>query len=450
MTETGIDFYNVDQSISDRMPLVDLVVDRHCPDRPLEGVTALFFQHQLANQVAMTRGLIALGLEQTAIHWVDIPYTARAPVRQALQELGIPPANFHVSHDYGLLDPYAPYQRRRALRIYGELLAEDPETLLVLDDGAYFLEAASCFERRPRRCAIVEQTSRGFKKLEKNATMRSILAEVPLVDVARSVPKRRLESPFVGAAVCAAVAHHLRDRLDSGPDKRCLVIGYGHIGSSVAEFLTRSGTFDPDQVFVVDPRFEREELETPFRVWDGEHGGKFDLVVGASGNTSFDVGDAIYLKDGAVMVSASSGAMEFNRRNVVEWAASSETDDLWIGEVADPSNLHAEIPIHFPGRDVTMLNGGFPANFDGRVCCVPNRYIQITLALMTQGAVQGVRAARGGLAGEIPIDPEVCLALTRAYYDDLARGLPEGGLDAAGWLPPPETVLHEIRYDHSI
>lgn len=430
-----VDFYHLDQTIRRRMPLTDRVVEHHAADAPFEGVTALFFQHQLGNQVPMVDALIRLGLDPKGIHWVDIPYTSHERVRDVLGSMGIPPENFRTCDDFRLLSPYAPYQRRRAVQAYRELLDSDPEHLLVLDDGAYFLEAASCFEKRFRRCAIVEQTSRGFKKLAKNAAMAAILKELPLIDVARSVPKRMLESPFIGAAVGASLAHHLEGQLERASEEaRCLVLGYGHIGRSVAKSLDQTGGFARENVFVSDPRLRDGEIEAPFSSWTRGDGGTFDLIVGCSGTTSFDVGDAVFLNDGAVLVSASSGAVEFNRRNVVEWASASDLDDLWIGEGIKEDCPHSTIPIHFPGRDVRLLNGGFPANFDGRICCVPDRYIQITMGLMVQAAVQAVRAETPGVHA---LDVDVSIDLTQAYYREVQ--------DALDWLPDEREVIESVR-----
>jgi hypothetical protein len=428
--------YMRDETIPGGMALTDLVVDHWRSESPLEGVTALFFQHQLGNQVPMTQALIDLGLDPERITWVDIPYTSHKPVRDALLELGLDERKLIVSDDFGLLDNYGPHQRKRALDVTARLLRQDPEHLLVLDDGAYFLEAMTCFERRFRRCATVEQTSRGFKKLVKNAAMVAILDEVPLIDVARSVPKGELESPFIGQAVCSSLAHHIDGRLSCPPhEARCLVLGFGNIGSAVARFLGEAGGFSRENVFVCDPRLQTGEIESPHRTWQRNDGGGFDLLIGCSGNTSFDVGDSAFLNEGAVLASASSGAVEFNRRNVVEWAAASDLDDLRIGEV-DTSNLHCDIPIHFPNRNVTLLNGGFPANFDGRVNCIPNRYIQITMALMVQAAVQAVRADRPGIHG---IDRDMSLKLVEAFYVEAA--------DAAHLLPEKSQVMRAIR-DH--
>ena len=415
------------------MVLLSHLVDKYKREQPLAGVTALFFQHQLGNQVPMTEALIKLGLRADDIYWVDIPYTSHKKVRDALEDLGIPRQNFRSSIDYRLLDPYGPYQRRRAIRIYQEMLSAEHRKLLVLDDGAYFLEAASCFEKLPRNCCIVEQTSRGFNKVSKNAAMASVLSQIPLVNVAKSIAKGQLESPFIGAAVCASIFRHVKDRLCVSAAPRCLVLGYGNIGKAVTGFLDQLG-FTKDHIFVCDRPRTSDILEHGFQTWDRSLGGTFDLVIGCSGTTSFDVGDYVFLNDGAILVSASSGAVEFNRRNVVEWAALYKSDNMSIDDNIDQSDFHADIRIRFPGRQATLLNGGFPITFDGRICCVPYRYIQITMALMVQAAVQAVHADKPGI---YDLDATVSIELVNEYYNQTKS--------AWHWLPSKESVISEIQ-----
>jgi S-adenosylhomocysteine hydrolase len=433
------DFYHFDEVVPSELGLTSLLVDRYASHSPLEGITALFFQHQLANQVPMVKALIALGLDPARIHWVDIPYTSHASIRAKLGALGIPEENFRVCDDFESLTPYALYQRQRAVKVVDELLKEDPDKLVVLDDGAYFAAAASCFDRSFTECSVVEQTSRGFKKVAKNAAMAATLARLPLIDVAQSAPKSLLESPFIGAAVCASITHHIEDKLNRlGDNARFLVLGFGNIGEAVAKALSTTGPFGPRNVYVSDPHRETEVRASSFEWWERSEGGTFDLVVGCSGTTSFDVGDYVFLNDDAVLVSASSGAVEFNRRNVVEWAGVSSADDLAIGE-HDPHDLHSAIPIHFPNRDVTLLNGGFPANFDGRVTCLPYRYIQITMALMVLGTVQAALTTEARCHN---LDTEVMKDLTEAYYQEL-----DGDAFAASVLPAKSDVMEAIDHD---
>jgi hypothetical protein len=157
-----IEFLELDQDIPKCMPILERWIENHCARRPLADVTALFIQHQLGNQVPMTQAMLELGLEPERLFWLDVPYTSNARVREALVAMGIPRRNLIVAYDYDVLEPYAPYQRRRVQELIHGFLNDPPEQLLVLDDGAYFLEAASCFKDRLPRVAVVEQTSRGL------------------------------------------------------------------------------------------------------------------------------------------------------------------------------------------------------------------------------------------------------------------------------------------------
>jgi hypothetical protein len=74
--KTGLDFRDLDQKIPERMPVLEQYLERYAGTYPLSGVTALFIQHQLGNQVLMTKALLQLGLNPNQVHWLDIPYTA--------------------------------------------------------------------------------------------------------------------------------------------------------------------------------------------------------------------------------------------------------------------------------------------------------------------------------------------------------------------------------------
>ncbi len=98
----------------------------------------------------------------------------------SLAELNIPPENL-FSHNFRLLEPYAPYQMRRVQKIIRYLTELDPEHLLVLDDGSYFLEARATMKTNFRRLSIVEKTSRGIFKINENSAMKYQSGKIPVV-----------------------------------------------------------------------------------------------------------------------------------------------------------------------------------------------------------------------------------------------------------------------------
>jgi len=403
-----------DQSIPDRLPLLDRWLESRRAAQPLRGVTVLFIQHQLGNQVPQARAMLELGVAPEDFWWLDIPYTSNAAVRERLVALGIPRSNFFPG-EYRTLQPYAPYQRKRTQAALRFLLRSTRGKLLVLDDGSYFLEAMSCQPEHPPDLAIVEQTTRGFIKIEENPAIRMVSEKVPLVNVARSAPKTVLEPPFIGRAVCDALGRRLGATWKPGPHERCLILGYGAIGRQVARFCRGLG-YDPRNVTVHDalPDRVRLALDDGFPAWDrADLSTRFRLVIGCSGRASFLLDDYVFLEDGAVLGSASSGSVELSREDFIELADRSEKDDVWIEhDGLDESNVHCDLRFHFRDREARFLNAGFPLNFDGRVNCVPMHYIQPTPTMMVAAAVQAV-AATG--RGEQQLDPDFCAWLDREF-----------------------------------
>ena len=401
------DLGNGVQALDADMPVLRAYVDRYAGRQPLRGATALLIQHQLGNQGPQIDAMMALGLEPEKTLWVDIPYTSHASFRsEVARRHGIPDGNFDV-HSYRVLDPYASYQFSRTQRVLGRLLENPPERLLVLDDGAYFLEAAMGFRRQLRNVTIVEQTSRGMMKIEDSPALTRYAARFPVVNVARSRPKLRLESPWIGTAVLLALRHRLKQveakwrEFAITPDAPCLVLGYGAVGEQVARHLRHVAQV---YVFDVDARRRRRAVRNGHRLWDrrgqalipDEQLIRFKLVVGCTGRASFSVGDHVFLDRHAVLASASSGSVELSRGDFIDLAAASEIDDIHIDQdgLAD-GGLHHDLRMQLVDRDVVFLNAGFPINFDGRVNCVPSRYMQATATLMVHGAVQALGAQPG-------------------------------------------------------
>lgn len=410
--------WNDDQTIPTDLPLLNRWVGTYAGAKPLAGVTMLLIQHQLGNHVPQTQALLRLGLDPERLFWLDVPYTANRAVHDALVGLGIPSVNFNVSDDYPVLDPYAPYQRRRTQNMLLEFLKEPPERLVVLDDGAYFLEAMACFRRRLPRVAIVEQTTRGMIKMENSAVLQSLAREIPLVNVARSVPKKTLEPPFIGYAVCTTLRRKLGHQFRASREDRCLILGFGAIGRQVAATMREFG-FDAAQVFVYDTEDARRQEAhlLGFRIWERTFGVCFRLVIGCSGRNSFTIGDYVFLADGARLVSASSGAVELSREDFIDLAATHDQDDIVVKN-RNVRDVHSDLHFQLVDREAIFLNGGFPVNFDGRVNCVPAHYIQPTPTMMVAGAVQAATATK---PGPVQLDPDFCTWIDREFRKELGR-----------------------------
>ena len=416
-----LDFSAIDQTIPRRLPVLDRYVSGQHDHQPLMGVTALLIQHQLGNHLPQAAALLALGLKREQVIWVDVPYTARPQVREAMvKELRLDPGCFRV-HDFQVLDRYPPYQMARLQRVVHDLLRDPPERLVVLDDGAYFIEAAACFVRQFPSVAVVEQTTRGLIKVEEGAVLGRYARRLPIVNVARSRPKTTLEPPFIGRAVCDSLSRHI-DQLPRGGDLHCLVLGFGAIGARVAEYLPERLGCGRGQVHVFDPVPARQQLaqRAGFPSWDrGDLKSRFNLVVGCSGRQSFTLDDRDHLADGAILASASSGTVELSRQDFIELANVSPLDDISVEPVEANRGVHSDLRIRLLDREVTFVNGGFPVNFDGRINCIPGRYIQPTAAMMVAATVQAAALLETSRTGLIDLDPDFCAWIDREFRAEL-------------------------------
>ncbi len=412
--------FTVDRNVRDRMPLVNKVVDKYRGTKPLSIVTVLLIQHQLENHYAQASALLELGADPKKIHWIDIPYSSHPEVREALYELKIPRKNFVTSHDYRLTMNYAGYQRARVqkwIRKYLNVLP-DGERLLVLDDGAYFLEGACCFRQKFPALAAVEQTARGLRKINNNAAMRHYSKRIPVIKVADSNPKKELEPHYIGKSVCEALQETLSGHENDVKGGRCLILGFGSIGEAVTDWLVNIFRVRREYVHVFDPDNNRmkKALSDGYSEWVRcDYHTRFKLVIGCSGEQSFSLGDHVYLEDEAYLVSASSGAHEVNREAFVDLADSSDIDDVSIvdREKLDDMPVHSDISIELVGQSATFLNGGFPINFDGKsINRIRAEDIQVTVAMMLMGAIQAVKTDRKGL---IELAPTFCKWLMREF-----------------------------------
>lgn len=427
----------------DEMPLLRAFVEERKSSQPFKDVTALLIQHQLGNQGPQVQALVELGLDPKRIHWLDIPYTSSDLFRRTMQQRhGIPKRNFWVNR-CGVLDPYASYQFVRTHDAFLRFLRRPPERLLVLDDGAYFLDAAMSFRKQLPHIAVVEQTTRGIANIRQNAALARFARNYPVINVARSKPKLELESPWIGTSVLLSLACHLRALARRSrhfavkTDSPCLVIGYGAVGQQVAAHLR-----DIAMVYVSDSEQSRTQLaeRDGFAVWDrssqleNPDAIEFKLIVGCTGRASFGVGDHGFLDRHAVLVSASSGAVELSRSAFIDLATVSPRDDLRLtSRRIVPNRVHQNIRIQLGDRSLVFLNGGFPINFDGRLNSIPAKYMQPTAMLMVYGAIQALTTPGRGI---VEVDQE----FTTELNDKFRKSLNETELAALNYCSRDSVV----------
>ena len=391
------------------MPLLDLAVTRLKHRRPLEGKVLLLCQHQMQDELAQLDAFVELGADPSAIHWIDIPYTSRASVRAAAAaEIGIPTENFSV-HTFEALGQYESYQIPRLRSWINERWAEvcGGRSLIVLDDGGYFLRALGA-RRPPGPVQLVEQTQRGIELTRQDADARMAARSVPVVNVAESRPKKMLESPAIATAVLTGLECDLAEIFGSvRPAGDWLVLGWGSVGRAVADLMDESRDRRSIWVAEVDPSRRSEAQALGHPLWSGDEDRRFGAIIGATGSDVFAAAPAFPLIDGGVLLSASSASVEFGRDRLLRRASA--------GLLRGPQraqSLHDHLRFEFDGREFVLANGGFPVNFDeGVVDRIPASEIQVTAACMVFGAAQAASAREPGV---IELDPEFTESLLRA------------------------------------
>jgi len=228
--------------------------------------------------------------------------------------------------------------------------------VIVLDDGAHLLRAIG--ERGPRSAGPVvgiEQTSSGYRALRKQQF------SLPVVNVARSPVKLTLESPFVAAAVRMRFDQYFAARPSLRPT-RILVLGHGPVGAAVAANLSRD--------YLVTCRDAGQSPDALVHLLTDN----FDMIIGATGTRALTATDVSQLRPGTILTSVSSSDREFP-------AAS-------LRRLLPPtSDCHRHIDVN----GVSLLNSGFPLNFDGQEHSVPPQEIQLTRALLLAAVYQAAQ-----------------------------------------------------------
>lgn len=187
-------------------------------------------------------------------------------------------------------------------------LGLDGKKLIILDIGGYF--AASIDEIAKQFSGtilgVLEGTENGVQKYEANSPHST-----QIVMVARS-PLKLPEDYLVASSVVFSIEATLREEAEILQTRSAAVLGYGRVGSSIAEILRNRGI--NTLVFDNNPIKLAEAAARGFRACRHlstalEHS---SLVVCASGKRALDLKGFAMLRDGCVVASVTSADDEFD------------------------------------------------------------------------------------------------------------------------------------------
>jgi S-adenosylhomocysteine hydrolase len=359
-----------------RMPLVDLLIDTYV-GLDFSRVRIIGVQHILETTHGMFQALYQLGLKPENISVLGKCYSTCKEVYEEMIEDGIDVSegsfSYYPNRSYD--EVFAEEVHKfLSIRIHN-LIQSDFDCIIVLDDGGKCIE----FLRKEMLSSstpiiAIEQTSSGYEAI------RSHFLPFPVINVARSPLKLKLESPMIAEAAAERLYAKLHEK------KICveeaLVIGGGAIGQAIQKRLSKDMKimiYDRDDAL---SDYQSENLQDLIK--------HFPLILGCTGKTSVPYTWHSSIQPGTILVSVSSSDREFDahylRKNSVE--AHSCRDDLLV-------------------NGFLLVNSGFPVNFDGCRENIEVELIQLTIALITGGILQAFQFLSKLPSGIISLDKKI-------------------------------------------
>ncbi|MEZ4657025.1 MAG: NAD(P)-dependent oxidoreductase [Caldilineaceae bacterium] len=226
---------------------------------------------------------------------VAIPYSCSPSAVQMLQK-----KRFKVVIPTSICDTFLKAEKQVV-----EALKAESTPLLVQEVGGYLAKSTERLATFPHFLGIVEDTNNGHWRYERNSPH-----PIPVLSMAQS-PLKAVEDSIIGDAVLFSVERILREEFKLiCQGLRSAVIGFGKIGRSCAVAL--NGREAVVSVYDINPAKNiSAEVEGFFPQPLHELLAESDLIVGCTGQTSIRRADMYCIKNGAILASASSKAVEF-------------------------------------------------------------------------------------------------------------------------------------------
>ncbi len=331
---------------------------------PLLGATTQYFdkidlhttliicvQHLYSTTYTMFLELFKKGLKPQHLYVIGKCYSTDPLVYQQLKNDGV-----KVSPASIIFDSHKDYDNEFQLsletffdEVQTKVRFQDFEKIIILDDGAHLIPIANNKISKSHNVIGIEQTSAGYNRLKKCDIF------FPIVNVARSWIKAKYESPIIIDLALKKLKQKIAHL--STPPKTTLIMGYGTLGACAHRALE-----DDYDIYHYDSCPEKSMI-SPNRLKHDLN--KFDLIIGATGETSVSKDFYPYLKKAVVLSSISSSDREFDAVNLRR-------------RQKQVFNCHTDLHIN----GITLLNCGFPINFDKDFQNIDTQDFQLTRSLI--------------------------------------------------------------------
>lgn len=323
-------------------------------DVKLEDTLVIACQHILETNYIMFNYLFGKGLSPKNTFLIGKCYSTNKETLEKFKKKGVyihkgsTAYNSHLSFDeqFGeeIIDFINHINNKVNLTKYAKVI--------LVDDGGYLIYWANNLLKNHRNLVAIEQTSSGYVKL------KEIKLSFPVINIARSNAKLNFESPFIADTAVIKLKNQLKN-LNATPEK-VLIIGAGSIGSQIFKILKDDFDVKRYDLIKKDSDIKIEKFKSLL--------GQFDLIIGCTGESVISKEDYGLLKKGAILVSVSSSDREFSSSN--------------LRKILPKNNdCHKNLIIN----GITLVNSGFPVNFDGLKHSAKPELIQLTRALIFSG-----------------------------------------------------------------
>jgi S-adenosylhomocysteine hydrolase len=398
-------------------------------------VNVILAQHLVGDLLPFVRALQSLGLRRELCWVLDIPYASNSTVRKELLELGLPEDNVASAVDFSPLEPYQPTQYFRASSLFRRAIATGMQLgakrTVIIDDGGHsamarFAINAAVGKGNSHPVIVVEQTGHGMK-LHRQVDLPNMTA---LINVAESPAKLKYESPVIAQTVVRKIKRLLNEvPLPFHDTDKLMIFGYGSVGKAVTQRLIADLQISEERLII-----KPEPREAFYTLENGQLSGILDLntlqaqkpklVIGCTGEQAFLNSHISLLNPEALLISASSGTVEFPRDEWIAVARNSTEGHITLSRIDEllvSHSIHQVLAFRINGNSVFLANSGYPVNFEGEVNSSPPDLMQLTVSLMLTGAIRATEVSKYS-RGELRISHADERWIVDTFHHSLATG----------------------------
>lgn len=376
------DFHSQQPKIIRLSVIEDILASVKKEDLPnLSKTVVVGVQHMLNTTPTLLEAMHRLGVPYENMYFGDKCYSSNPESEKIVSQLGV---NLTQAFTPVIIGHYLETTRRTIKKIWNQVEIDlkengkEVDRIIILDEGGRCIEYMPKALRFELPIAALEQTQAGLN----SKTLENI--PFPLIEVASSAAKKRLESPLIANAVLSKLKK-LLPKLKLDKNTVCGIIGNGAIGSAVAKHLLSEGY----KVAVYDGHENAfHDIENPFffrldSISSIITNAKY--IFGCTGNDSLkDIAVFTLAKDDTTFVNCTPEVKEF---------------ESLLKRIAQSDNYIENDPLEDvifkmqSGNMLTIKGGGFPINFDRSPESVPANDIQLTRGLLLTGFIQACLAA---------------------------------------------------------